>query len=129
MSIGKRLKEYITERRLKQEEFSALCRISKQTISNIVKEKHPPSGDVLVKIATAYGDLNLNWLITGKGSMFNSISDLDNSSKTQLYAASQSNMQILLNEKDKVITSQRETIEALKEIIGSYKEAKKDSQG
>jgi transcriptional regulator with XRE-family HTH domain len=129
MSIGKRLKEYITERRLTQDEFSSLCHVNKQTISNIVKDKTAPSGDVLVKIASGYDDLNFNWLITGRGSMFNDISDLDDSTKKQFYASSQSNLQILLDEKDKVISSQRETIEALKEIIGSYKEAKKDSQG
>ncbi len=128
MSIGRRLKEYLTERRLTQEEFSALCRINKQTISNIVKDKTAPSGDVLVKIASEYEDLNFNWLITGKGSMFNNISDLDDSQKTQFYAASQSNLQILLNEKDKVISSQRETIEALKEIINSQKEIMKNRQ-
>lgn len=122
MSIGKRLREYLSERRLTQEEFSALCQVSKQTINNIVQDKTAPSGDVLVKIAKEYYDLNLNWLITGKGDMFNLLEELDEVKSHQYNVANQSNYQVLINEKDKIITSQQETIEALKETISTQKQ-------
>jgi transcriptional regulator with XRE-family HTH domain len=125
MSIGQRLKEYLITRRLTQEEFSSLCKINKQTISNIIKEKTAPSGEVLVKIASEYEDLNFNWLIKGKGSMLSNIEEMEEPGKVQFYATSLSNMQILLNEKDKVISSQRETIDALKQVIDSYQKKKK----
>jgi phage tail tape-measure protein len=78
-----------------------------------------------VKIASEYEDLNFNWLIKGKGSMLSNIEEMEEPGKVQFYATSLSNMQILLNEKDKVISSQRETIDALKQVIDSYQKKKK----
>jgi transcriptional regulator with XRE-family HTH domain len=117
MSIGRRLKEYLIERRLTQEEFSALCRINKQTISNIVKDKTAPSGEVLVKIASEYNDLNLNWLITGKGPMFN----FSYTGQNQTIENQNKNLDIILESKNNVIASQKETIIAQKDTIKSYK--------
>lgn len=121
MSIGKRLKEYIAEKRLTQEEFSKLCQVNKQTISNIAVDKTAPSGEVLAKVAKAYRELNFNWLLTGDGPMFNGDLEIypDTAPNTRDALL---NLRLLLAEKDNVIAAQKDTIAALKEALAAYKQ-------
>lgn len=118
MSAGKRLKLYLIERNLSQEEVASLSGISKQTISNIIKGKNAPSGEVLTKIANEYTDLNLNWLMTGKGKMMNTGSP-EELPRTK---PQEENMQALLKLKENIIESQKEHISDLKETIKLQKE-------
>ena len=116
MSIGKRLREYIYERKLSQEEFSSLTNISKQTVNNIVMDRTAPSGDVLVKIANEYKDLNLNWLVTGNGPIFNSAGSNSKSTPSP-NNVTKGNFDIIVNEKERTISNQKDMIETLKETI------------
>lgn len=117
MTIGKRLREYISERNLSQEEFSALSKISKQTVNNIIQDRNAPSGDVLVKIAAEYKDLNLNWLVTGNGNKFNSQANTTNNSTIYTDDLSRESLLILVTEKDKIISNQKEMIDSLKDSM------------
>ena len=69
-TIGKRLKFIIEQRNQSQGEFAKFLDLPRQIISNYVNDLSKPNYDVLFKL---YKDLNinLNWFITGEGSMFN----------------------------------------------------------
>lgn len=69
-TIGKRLKFIIEQRNQSQGEFAKILNLPRQIISNYVNDLSKPNYDVLFKL---YKDLNinLNWFITGEGSMFN----------------------------------------------------------
>lgn len=54
---------------MSQNSFEDSCGITHGTISSI--KVKGPSVDVLAKISSAYPDLDLNWLVTGKGTMVN----------------------------------------------------------
>lgn len=63
-----RLLEYIeSQLGVSQREFEKRCGLAQGTIPSI--KIKGPSVDVLMKISSAYPDLNLNWLVNGSGDM------------------------------------------------------------
>ncbi|MDJ1503294.1 hypothetical protein [Xanthocytophaga agilis] len=66
--VGQRLKEYLTFKNIKMSEFGRSTRISGAQISNIVHGKNF-SIEKLLQITDSYPDLNLLWLLQGKGKM------------------------------------------------------------
>lgn len=119
MSIGSRLKDYLKERELTQDEFSTLCGVSKQTINNIIRNKTSPSGDVLERISAEYQDLNLNWLISGKGKMMNISRE---SASNPLMDFTKESLLELIKEKNSLNSSLKEMIDMQKETISYQRE-------
>lgn len=78
MSIALRLKKLRKEKNLNQSEFASLIGTSQANISRYEKGEIIPSSDFLSKIADKLG-VNLNWLLTGKGSMFQELIPVDSS--------------------------------------------------
>lgn len=64
--LAKFFSEYLG---ITQNSFEDSCGITHGTISSI--KVKGPSVDVLAKISSAYPELDLNWLVTGKGKMVN----------------------------------------------------------
>ena len=64
--IKDRLLDFINSRGISQREFALRIGVSTSYISNIVKSI---GSDVLAKIMEEYPELNIGWLISGKGSM------------------------------------------------------------
>jgi len=63
-----RLIEYLKDIKMGQNAFEAICGISNGYISKV---KSSIGSDIISKISDAYPDLNIVWLITGKGEKFN----------------------------------------------------------
>lgn len=55
-------------------EFSEKTGINKATISNLKNGKTNPTLEMVYKIQNAFPNINLDWLINGKGDMFNNLS-------------------------------------------------------
>lgn len=68
-TVKERLIEYISYLKIGQGKFEKLCDLSNGFVSNIKDGFSTPN---LFKITTTCPDLNLNWLITGKGEMLKS---------------------------------------------------------
>lgn len=68
-TINDRVKTMLHERRMTSSEFSRVIDISRSTLSAILNGKARPSYEVLTKIADAFPDISLEWLILGKGQM------------------------------------------------------------
>lgn len=70
--MQERFKQLLEEKNLTATRFAALIKVNASAMSHILNGRSKPGFDVLDKIAQAFPDLNLNWLISGKGSMYNS---------------------------------------------------------
>lgn len=66
--MKQRIKEYLKYKGVKIIDFSATIGVSNAYISSIRRSIQP---DKLVRIQQAYPDLNIEWLVTGRGNMLN----------------------------------------------------------
>jgi transcriptional regulator with XRE-family HTH domain len=53
-------------------EFAKQIGCSQSSVSNVTRGRNQPSFDMLKGIAQTFPDINLKWLITGKGNMYDS---------------------------------------------------------
>lgn len=69
MKAIKRLSQFIEMKGMNLKEFEESCGLSYGYMSKNLARGSAIGSDMLEKIATAHPDLNMNWLITGKGYM------------------------------------------------------------
>ena len=74
MEIKERFLEILSRNRISQQEMAERIGVDASTISYFCKGKRKPGFDILERIAVAFPNVDLNWLITGNGSELN-ISD------------------------------------------------------
>ena len=67
--IGSRIKEYRKAKSLTQKDFAEKINIPQSTLSSIENEKWFPSSEIILSLVQNT-DINLYWLLTGKGEMF-----------------------------------------------------------
>lgn len=65
-----RFKQLLEEKNLTATKFAALIKVNASAMSHILNGRSKPGFDVLDKIGQAFPDINLNWLISGKGKMY-----------------------------------------------------------
>jgi len=126
MSFSKRIKHYIDYKNMSVRMFEKTCGINIGTLSRVIVKGSSIQSDNLEKIATAYNELNLEWLLTGKGEMLN----IDHSSNSDSEKNKNSNRQEffdkVLERATKEIEWQRKQIDQLTSIIKNHSESKKD---
>lgn len=66
-----RFKQLLEEKGLTATKFAAIIKVNASAMSHILNGRSKPGFDVLDKIAQAFPDVNLNWLISGTGSIYN----------------------------------------------------------
>ena len=69
IKMNKRFKLWLDSEKLNANSLSKLVDLNRSSISHIVNGRNKPSIDMLEKILSIYPNLNLNWLITGFGTM------------------------------------------------------------
>lgn len=69
-TVGRRLKFIIESKHLSQGEFAKILNLSRQIVSNYVNDLANPNYDFLYKLYKEI-NINLNWLISGEGGMYN----------------------------------------------------------
>lgn len=97
MSFSSRIKQIIEYKEITLKELCEQCNIPYRTMQNYVYEQdRKMNSEVLAKLNTCLG-INLNWLLTGTGEMFDSkttprtqaivemIDSLDDSQKQKIY--------------------------------------------
>lgn len=70
-SMQERFKQLLEEKELTATRFAAMIKVNASAMSHILNGRSKPGFDVLDKIAQAFPDVNLNWLISGKGTIYN----------------------------------------------------------
>ena len=76
--INERIKIFREYKSIKQSLFAKLIGVSRSTLSEIENQKnYAPSTQLIIGIANAFDDINIEWLLTGKGEMLKN--DIENS--------------------------------------------------
>jgi len=68
--IGKRLEEYRIAKGITQVAVSKAAKVQHGFLNQILNGKKGISAKVLINITSAFKDLNLRWLLTGEGEMY-----------------------------------------------------------
>jgi len=69
VKMNKRFQKWLDYNDINSNKLAENINVSRATISHIMSGRNKPSVDFLHKILNKYPDLNLNWLVTGNGSM------------------------------------------------------------
>lgn len=69
MSINQRFKKTLQELNIDIDELSIKIGVSKQSLYNIINEKHVPKASILESFFKVYLKVNPAWLMTGLGEM------------------------------------------------------------
>lgn len=100
--------------------------VSNSYFSKMVRNKGSIGTDIIQKIVLEYDGLNVDWLLTGRGSMFNSAKESAKESiKKEPISSYSSDFLILIREKDKEIKEMAEEIGKLKEQLAALKKESK----
>ena len=155
-SVKERIKEFVKFKKIPVRQFCLSIGVSESFVSNMVKSIQP---DKIYNISQQYPELNIEWLLTGKGEMLrntgvaiagdvkgdvlrsgnlnkNRISVELPESGSKKIIRPDGTVEIRHDDNDgtlerikyleRVIESQKETIETLKELIRIERELKKD---
>ena len=68
-TVNQRIKFLIDSKNLSENAFSLKIGVSSTTIYNVIKGASKPGFEVINGIAQNFENIDLNWLITGKGEM------------------------------------------------------------
>ena len=68
-NLGERLRQLINHLELSVAKFSKEIGVPQPTITSYLNDSREPGISFLMKIKNRYKDVNLNWIITGEGSM------------------------------------------------------------
>lgn len=78
LTISQRLRLFLDEINLGQQEFANAIGVSKQVVSNAVNGRTKfPKSDFLIQVIRAYPQLNIYWLLLGEGEMFSDEPNID----------------------------------------------------
>lgn len=66
-----RLRKYVSHRRLTYKDLMKVLEVSRGTATNLLSGRHKPSRNVAEKMAIAFTDLDINWLLFGLGNQPN----------------------------------------------------------
>lgn len=102
--MNERLKQFIDYKQLNTLKFSKEINVTEGTIRKIINDNSGIQSKNLEKIANAFPELNLHWLITGRGPML-----LDESASHERLSDSA----LRIQDKDKTIAILEHTIENL----------------
>ena len=69
MSISERLKQVVEAKSLNIKEFSEISTIPYRSIQNYLRNEREPNVEALIKLKDTM-NININWLLTGEGKMF-----------------------------------------------------------
>lgn len=70
MTINQRILDLIKVLNITQKDFARKADIQETTLSSLKKNKYEPSAQTMVKICQVF-NVNTNWLLLGKGDIFN----------------------------------------------------------
>lgn len=74
--MNRRLQQFLTAENISQSQFADTIGVARASVSHILAGRNKPGFDFIQSMSRHYPDLNLEWLITGKGRMYNGVSSL-----------------------------------------------------
>ena len=74
--MNERLLKFLEAENISQAQFADSIGVARASISHIVSGRNKPGFDFIERTAKRFPELNIEWLITGKGRMYNSQEDM-----------------------------------------------------
>lgn len=68
--MNTRLKHFLDAENISQSQFADTINVGRASISHVLSGRNNPSYDFVKAIMTAYPELNIEWLMLGKGKMY-----------------------------------------------------------
>ena len=68
--MNRRLQQFLAAENISQSQFADTIGVARASISHILAGRNKPGFDFIERTAHHYPDLNLDWLITGRGRMY-----------------------------------------------------------
>lgn len=109
--MQERFKQLLEEKGLTATKFAALIKVNASAMSHILNGRSKPGFDVLDKIAQAFPDVNLNWLISGKGELFNTSQKKEKQTETPIQKSLFENSEIE-EKQEKTVTNSQNPVKA-----------------
>ena len=69
--MNKRLQQFLAAENISQAQFAETLGVARASVSHILSGRNKPGFDFIESMARRYPTLNLEWLITGNGRMYN----------------------------------------------------------
>ena len=70
--MNKRLLQFLGAENITQSQLADTLNVAKASVSNILAGRNRPGYDFIESLMLHYPDLNIEWLITGRGKMYKS---------------------------------------------------------
>jgi transcriptional regulator with XRE-family HTH domain len=108
-----RIKQIIEKEKLSPTQFASEIGVQRSALSHVLSGRNNPSLDFMMKIKTRYPDINLDWLLLGKGKM-TGIAEKKESTPAEIpkkelkkEASSEIHFRVKQDEVDEVVESKR----------------------
>lgn len=112
MSIKDRFKMIMDREKLTAGAFAESIGVAQATVSHILGPRNKyPSTEVILRLHQRYNDINLEWLLTGKGNMSNNSVSIENDGFD--YPLFADNPENLSNEPDEIENRKETALEAI----------------
>lgn len=69
--MNQRLQQFLQTENISQSQLADTLGVARASISHIISGRNKPGFDFIESLALNYPSINLEWLITGKGTMYN----------------------------------------------------------
>lgn len=76
--MNRRLLLFLQAQGITQSQFADTLSVARGSVSHILSGRNKPGYEFLESLALHYPSLNMDWLFTGKGSMYKNASEADN---------------------------------------------------
>lgn len=74
--MNQRLQQFLAAENISQSQFADTIEVARASVSHVLAGRNNPGYDFIRSIALHYPELNLEWLISGKGKMYKNTDSL-----------------------------------------------------
>ena len=121
--MNQRLQMFLAAEGITQSQFADEIQVAKSSVSNIIAGRNNPSYDFILNLSTHYPDLNLEWVLTGKGRMYRSGKDAFSAADETplLFGKEDSEEKAPIDENPEIVTEKPDPVESV--ILAGLKES------
>lgn len=73
--MNQRLQQFLAAENVSQAQFAEFLGVARASVSHILAGRNKPSYEFICSMMVHYPNLNMEWLLTGKGKMYKKMSD------------------------------------------------------
>lgn len=121
--MKQRLEQFLSAENLTKSQFADSINVARAAITHIIAGRNNPSYDFIINTMAAYPDLNIEWLLQGRGKMYKD--NVVSEPKSQASPINTTQEELLFNSHEDTIeekssqTPEVQPIEAIKSMPGT----------